>query len=299
MELKWLEDLMSLAETGSFSQSADQRFITQSAFSRRIKALEEWLGVRLIDRSTYPTQLTPAGKQFHETARKVIASIYDMRQQAQQVDKGNRWVEFAAPSTIAARFFPGWLETIEQDVPPIRARIFASNLHDCVQSFVSDSVDFLFVYSHPASPLSLDAARFESILVGRDRLVPVCGVGGGRAVLSLRDDNVTTFPLLSYGAHSPLNRIVQDRVGRNSGERVFEPVYENSLADALKGMAIAGHGIAWIPLMSAAADLEAGRLALAGGDIWEISLDIRLYRSREADKSPLDRIWSAARSRAF
>ena len=52
MELKWLEDFLSLAETRSFSRSAEQRRVTQPAFSRRIRSLEIWLGTVLLDRST-------------------------------------------------------------------------------------------------------------------------------------------------------------------------------------------------------------------------------------------------------
>ena len=51
MESKWLEDFVSLAETGSFSRSAALRHVTQPAFSRRIRSLEAWLGADLIDRS--------------------------------------------------------------------------------------------------------------------------------------------------------------------------------------------------------------------------------------------------------
>src|SRR5574337_230523 len=72
MELKWLEDFLSLAETGSFSRSAEQRHVTQPAFSRRIRALESWLGVALIDRSTYPTTLTPAGEAFKSSATDLV-----------------------------------------------------------------------------------------------------------------------------------------------------------------------------------------------------------------------------------
>src|SRR5688500_11241190 len=68
MELEWLEDFISLARSGSFSRSATERHVTQPAFSRRIQALELWLGVALIDRSAYPTRLTPAGRQFREVA---------------------------------------------------------------------------------------------------------------------------------------------------------------------------------------------------------------------------------------
>lgn len=65
MELKWLEDFISLAETRSFSRSAELRHVTQPAFSRRIQSLEAWLGNELIDRSSYPTRLTPAGEVFY------------------------------------------------------------------------------------------------------------------------------------------------------------------------------------------------------------------------------------------
>ena len=66
MELKWLEDFVSLAETRSFSRSAELRHITQPAFSRRIQALEAWLGTELIDRSVYSMRLTQAGNVFYE-----------------------------------------------------------------------------------------------------------------------------------------------------------------------------------------------------------------------------------------
>ncbi|MFL5159126.1 MAG: LysR family transcriptional regulator, partial [Microvirga sp.] len=58
MEIKWLEDFISLANTLSFSRAAEERHVTQSAFSRRIKQLETWLGVPLVDRATFPAHLT-------------------------------------------------------------------------------------------------------------------------------------------------------------------------------------------------------------------------------------------------
>ena len=61
MDTKWLEDFVSLAETRSFSRSAQSRHVTQPAFSRRIQALEAWAGADLVDRSIYPTRLTAAG----------------------------------------------------------------------------------------------------------------------------------------------------------------------------------------------------------------------------------------------
>src|SRR6267154_2473908 len=64
MEMKWLEDFLSLVDTRNFTRSAELRFTTQPAFSRRIKSLEEWVGTTLLNRSSQPISLTSAGEKF-------------------------------------------------------------------------------------------------------------------------------------------------------------------------------------------------------------------------------------------
>jgi DNA-binding transcriptional LysR family regulator len=81
MDTKWLEDFVSLAETRSFSRSAQLRHVTQSAFSRRIQSLEAWAGVELVDRSAYPTRLTPAGTSFYVQAQEILLSLQNSRTQ--------------------------------------------------------------------------------------------------------------------------------------------------------------------------------------------------------------------------
>ena len=58
LESKWLEDFSALAATRSFSQAAERRFVTQPAFSRRIRSLEAALGLTLVNRSRTPIELT-------------------------------------------------------------------------------------------------------------------------------------------------------------------------------------------------------------------------------------------------
>ena len=79
MDTKLLEDFVSLAETRSFSRSAQLRHVTQPAFSRRIQSLETWAGVDLIDRSSYPTTLTPAGKKFYSKALELLQSLQSVK----------------------------------------------------------------------------------------------------------------------------------------------------------------------------------------------------------------------------
>src|SRR4051812_37745979 len=79
METKWLEDFVSLAETRSFSRSAQLRHVTQPAFSRRIQALEAWAGTDLVDRSSYPTRLTPAGETLYSQSLEMLQALQSTR----------------------------------------------------------------------------------------------------------------------------------------------------------------------------------------------------------------------------
>ena len=79
METKWLEDFVSLAETRSFSRSAQLRHVTQPAFSRRIQSLEAWAGTLLVDRSSYPTRLTPAGEILYDQSLELLQVLHTTR----------------------------------------------------------------------------------------------------------------------------------------------------------------------------------------------------------------------------
>ena len=79
MDTKWVEDFLCLADTRSFSRSATVRHSSQSAFSRRIQALEAWLGTELVDRSSSPPSLTPAGHAFHGLAIGIVQQVHQAR----------------------------------------------------------------------------------------------------------------------------------------------------------------------------------------------------------------------------
>jgi len=79
LETKWLEDFVALAGCRSFSRAAERRCVTQPAFSRRIKALEEALGLVLVDRSRTPVELTEAGQLFYERGRQMLDTFEEAR----------------------------------------------------------------------------------------------------------------------------------------------------------------------------------------------------------------------------
>lgn len=75
MELRQLKYFLGIAETGRFSEASKQCFITQSAVSQQIKALEEELGMQLFVRDTHNVKLTEAGKELLPYARNVINGV--------------------------------------------------------------------------------------------------------------------------------------------------------------------------------------------------------------------------------
>ena len=64
--LKQIQYFQAIARCGSFSEAAEACFISQSAISQQLQALERELGVQLVDRSKRRIALTPAGKYFYE-----------------------------------------------------------------------------------------------------------------------------------------------------------------------------------------------------------------------------------------
>ena len=78
MEIKWLEDFVSggNAQLLALGRTAP---CDAAGFSRRIQSLEAWVGTELIDRSSYPTRLTSAGKVFYEQALAMLAEVSETR----------------------------------------------------------------------------------------------------------------------------------------------------------------------------------------------------------------------------
>lgn len=277
MDLKWLEDFVSLANTGSFSRSAAERNVTQPAFSRRIRALEVWLGTELIDRSTYPTTMTAAGRSFRAAAEEVLTLLGQQRDEFQLERARTRpAMRFAALSTISLTFFPRWLRDIESRLGALTTRLFSGDMHDCVEALSEGHCDFLLSFAHQAVPIMLDPTLFPSVLVGQDRLMPVVAPNVDRSAFPGTKDKPVRY--LAYSANTYLCRIIEHILNRNPTHH-FETCYENSMAEALKAMVLEGHGLAWLPISSIPQELERRKLLPVGGPEWELSLDIRLYRS--------------------
>jgi DNA-binding transcriptional LysR family regulator len=284
METKWLEDFVSLAETRSFSRSAQLRHVTQPAFSRRIQSLEAWAGTDLVDRSSYPTRLTPAGQTLYEQALEMLQALQSTRAMLRaHTAAAMDVIEFAVPHTLAFTFFPSWLSGLREVSGPIKSRLIALNVHDAVMRLVEGSCDLLIAYHHAAQPIQLDAERYEMMPLGRELLAPYVKPNElGGPLYALPGTASAPVPYLAYAPGAYLGRAVDQLVKQGGTPVHLDRIYETDMAEGLKAMALEGHGIAFLPASAVRREVRAKKLVSAGGGL-EAELDIRIYRARPLD----------------
>ncbi|MGH7708355.1 MAG: LysR substrate-binding domain-containing protein [Vulcanimicrobiaceae bacterium] len=295
MELEWLEDFLSLAHTRSFSKSAAERNLTQPAFSRRIQAIEHWIGAALIDRSTYPTTLTELGRHFRESAQEVTRMLLLERERARArklVEHSASMLRFSALHTLALDFFPDWLNQLEAQLGPLSTSLFAGDFHDCMQSLVEGGCDFLLTFHHKSVPLLVDPLRFPSVDLGVDSLVPVSAVDAhGEPIYSL-STAPAPVPYLAYTENTFLGRMNGLLLAqRETGSLLLKQVHESAMAEMLKAMALAGHGVAWLPASSVKVEVERGTLIVIDSAM-SVDMYIRLYRSLDRTRTSVERLWT-------
>ena len=289
METKWLEDFVSLAETRSFSRSAQLRHVTQPAFSRRIQSLEAWAGTDLVDRSSYPTRLTPAGETLYGQSLEMLQNLQSTRAMLRgHTSAAQDVIEFAVPHTLAFTFFPSWVSSLRENFGPIKSRLIALNVHDAVLRMVEGSCDVLIAYHHASQPIQLDADRYEMVSLGQEVVAPyVKPDTSGAPLFKLPGQVGQPLPYLGYAPGAYMGQMV-DLILKQSATAIhFDRVYETDMAEGLKAMALEGHGIAFLPRSAVQNELRAKRLVSAhppGMPGLEITMDVRAYREKPARK---------------
>ena len=291
METKWLEDFVSLAETRSFSRSAQLRHVTQPAFSRRIQSLEAWAGVDLVDRSSYPTRLTPAGATLYEQSLEVLQALQSTRAMMRgHSAAGQDVIEFAVPHTLAFTFFPAWVSALREDFGPIKSRLIALNVHDAVMRLVEGSCDLLIAYHHPSQPYQLDADRYEMVSLGQEVIAPyVKPDDKGLPLWTLPGKAGQLSPYLAYASGAYLGQMVDLILNEAKTAVHLDRVYETDMAEGLKAMALEGHGIAFLPHSAVKKDVRAKKLVSALPQNLlglQITMEVRAYRERPTSKEP-------------
>lgn len=305
MELSWLDDFLALVDSGTFSRAAEARNLTQPAFSRRIRALEDWVGAPLFDRYTQPVSLTEAGRRFRPFADETLRRLHQGREEARAAgETAASSLRFAATHALSLTFFPSWLRGLEAragDGPqPGAVHLLSDSLQACEQVMQQGQAQFLLCHHHPAAPPRLDAGAFRSVRVGSDVLVPVSAPDGrGAARFRLTDDEGGgALPHLAYSSESGMGRIVAAARGGCARPLRLDTVFTSHLAAVLRAVARDGRGVAWLPESLIAEDMARGALVRAGGEAWAIAMEVRLFRPRARQSAAAEAFWALVTAEA-
>jgi LysR family transcriptional regulator, hypochlorite-specific transcription factor HypT len=293
MELIWFEDYLALAETLNFSRAAEARHVTQPAFSRRIRALEDWIGADLFTRTTHGVALTPAGEHFHNQAEVLTRALHQLRRDTLEVSgRSTRLLSIAATHALSFTFFPKWVRRNESVLALGNLNLISDSMQACEQMMLRGDAQFLLCHYHQSMSSRLETGQFKSIVVGADTLLPLSAPSqNGAPRWSLHGGEPVKY--LAYSAQSGLGRIVAARSGAKDRAAALETVFTSHLAATLLSMARAGDGVAWLPRTLAEEDISAGLLVEAGNSELEIPIEIRLFRPVARQGDAAESVWAA------
>jgi len=289
MDIRWFQDFVTLAEVRNFTRAAELRNVSQAAFSRRIQALEQWLGASLIDRSTFPTRLTAAGERFRDVAAAVLGQLAGVKAEVAASPSGDH-VRIAVPYALATSRLPGWWISWTAD-SALTCSVEVGNVHDTVSALAAGAVDLLICFHQAAHPVDLDPARFERHQLGTETVRPYAS----RALLAQRGALLPgsaerPVPLLMYSPTVYFARVVETAIEnaprRLHGVRTFEV----EMSDVLGDLAAEGLGVAWLPASSFRRGRLAELVAVGDGD-WDIEVAIVAYRAKSNPRGASARLW--------
>ncbi len=293
MKIAWFEDFLALAEAGSFSRAANRRNVAQPAFSRRIRLLEEWVGVTLFDRNNRPVRLTDGGRQLVPIAENITHQIHQGLENIRQTAKGANTMKFAATHTISILFFPDWYQSIPGNTTDVPLSLESNHMNTCARYLTHGLCHFMLCIWHPDADLGFDQSLFESTVVGLDRLIPVSAPDAeGLPIHALPGTRQAPVEYLFFSEASALGQIVDAMLARHDGPVFVKKSSSSPLAGALKSMAESGLGVTWINEMLARISIGDGSLVLAGDQSWCIPVEVRIFRVRGPLPHMAENFWS-------
>lgn len=279
VDVAWLESLLALVEHQSFTRAAESLHVSQPAFSRRIRALEQWAGAELVDRSTFPVSLTTAGMKLRPWAAELVAGLDSLRDELRGSQlMPTEAVRIAISHTLATHYFPTWWKAVTAEARDLTCVLLPSNTLDAYDALLHGGCEILMAYADPVHPIYAGDRELESIVIAEDWLRPYARAFEGRPVFELPGSPREPVPFVSHGSGAFLGRVT-DRI-LSKEHPYLRPVVQSDLTAALAELVFSGAGVGWLPRLLSAKAAGAGIAVSLPGLAWEARLEVRLFRNR-------------------
>jgi LysR family nitrogen assimilation transcriptional regulator len=250
-----LQYFVSIAETGSFTKSALQNNMAQSALSRRVRDLEVELGTALFYRNGRGVVLTDAGEVFLARARGLLAEREALRQDMRaSVSELDGTVKLAVPPSVGLVLLAPLLRQIRADLPRVRMRVMEGFSGHVAEWLAAGKVDLAVLYKMKASAL-LDAEHllFEDMFLISAPDAPPLGVANGVSVAELAGEELV-LPGPPHGL-----RVLVEEAAAKAGVTLNVSIELETLP-TIHDLVGSGGIRTILPLTAVSRELQAGRL---------------------------------------
>jgi DNA-binding transcriptional LysR family regulator len=278
MELHQLETFLAVAEERSFSKAAVRLHRTQPAISQVIRKLEESVGEMLFDRAARDGSLTAAGVLLRDYALRLLA----LRREAssalgelKSLESGR--LQLAANEYTCMYLLPA-IDRYRREFPHISVAV-----HRSLASHIPDELN-LRTFELGMLSFRPDPAHFRSIAVYADTLACIVGpahplAGAKRVTISQLGDE--TF--IAHNVASPLRKRVIEAFQRH--RTPLNMAIELPTIEAIKRFVAMGNGVALVPHLTVAQELESGALVRIPVEDLEAKRILRLVHRRQTTLS--------------
>jgi DNA-binding transcriptional LysR family regulator len=277
MDTRQLAAFCAVVEKRSFSQAAERLGVTQPAVSLQVRALEERLGQRLIDRSGRRVEPTEAGLRVYSNAKRLL----QLEEQLIEEVGGGDDAELGGTLTIGASTGPGahlvplLLCEFQRRHPHVRIALSIFDTYAVIDKVAERELELGVVGAlRRHRSLTFDPLVQDEIVLA---VPPGHPAAGGKLTLEqLREEE-----LISMQEGAGVRQVVEQEL-RRAGlpARDLEPRLELGLQESVKSAIAAGYGVAFISRTAIEGELAAGTLAVARVEGLEPTRQIWVVRSR-------------------
>jgi DNA-binding transcriptional LysR family regulator len=258
VDLRQLEVLRTIAETGSFTRAGARLHVSQSAISRQILMLEDELNEPLFIRSGRQVQITPAGEALVQLGHRLFADIRETcatitdRQEAL-----HGTLNIVGGMTVGLYLFPRLLKEFKRHHPHVEIGIATGGASRLLRRLRSGRADLGLL------TLPIDEPGLTTISVLREELLVVMPPGHALENVPhpLDPEALVGQPFIVFEPGSNTRRAIDDFFAR--GRIKPRVVTETENVEIIKAMVASGLGISIVPFQSVAHETRSGTLSVA------------------------------------
>ncbi|MFU8926698.1 LysR substrate-binding domain-containing protein [Acinetobacter puyangensis] len=288
LEIRWIEDLLTLEQVRSISKAAEQRCISQSAFTRRIQQLEQSVGFAILDRHSRYLEFTDAGQILLTTAKNIEHQLNETLALIHNMNKSNDiTIRFAVVHSLSSAFFSNLIRLFPDTIHDFKTELMVANVDEGFRLLKEAACDFLICYSDQQKLKQINPNVLSFLKLGETEIVPVTlkNANGQN-----KYDIHQYFPLLTYSKHAYLHNLVDQLIVNRLNYRI---AYETDNANNLKDFVLQGAGVAWLPKLTIKDELANNQVSIIEDNAFIIKQQIYIFRNKLSHEAHLKDMWNA------